>query len=65
MAKKDEDQVTPITKDQRNEVLQIVLDEVNRRQMEMHSDIYGNRQFSDGVREEVARMEKWLINEMK
>jgi hypothetical protein len=34
--------------------------ELQRRQDEMKEDIYGSRAFSDGVREEIKRLEEWL-----
>jgi len=35
--------------------------ELKRRKDEMKADIYGSRQFSDGVREEVNRLWEWML----
>ena len=60
---KQEDEV-PITKAQTNLVLETVMKELVRREEEMHSDVYGSRPYSDGVRLEVRRMQEWLATQM-
>lgn len=53
-----------VTKAQRNLVMQELMDECNRREIEMHTDRYASRDYSDGVRFEVGRLQQWLSNQM-
>ena len=53
-----------VTKAQRNLVLQEVMDECDRREVEMHTDKYASRDYSDGVRFENGRLQQWLSNQM-
>ena len=53
-----------ITDEQRNELrtetLQEVIDEMRRWEEEMKKDIYGSRDYCDGVRAEIGRIQDWL-----
>lgn len=50
---------------QRNLVLQEVMDELDRREKEMHRDLYASRDYSDGVRFENGRLQTWLNQKME
>ena len=54
-----------VSKAQRGVVLQEVIDEYTRRMDEMRKDIYASRDYSDGVRFEVRRMQEWLSKQME
>ncbi len=54
-----------VNKAQRIEVLKTVTDELDRRAVELRKDIYGSREYCDGVREEVRRMQEWLMTQMR
>ena len=54
-----------VSKVQRNIVLQEMMDELNRRGEEMHKDLYASRDYSDGVRFEVRRLQAWLNEKME
>lgn len=54
-----------VSKAQVSIVLQEVMEELNRREEEMHKDIYASRDYSDGVRFENRRMQQWLNEKME
>jgi len=49
----------------KTQILGEVMDELNRREEELATDIYGSRDYSDGVRFEVGRMQLWLSDQME
>ena len=54
-----------ISSEQRNLILQEVIDECDRREVEMHKDLYASRDYSDGVRFENGRLQVWLNQQME
>ncbi len=67
MASGNKDNKDTISKDikaLRNQVFLEVKVELNRREIEMGTDVYANRPYSDGVRFEVGRMQQWLNEQM-
>ena len=57
---RNEGQEVKITDEQRVMVLQEVVEEMRRREYEMQKDTYGSRDYCDGVRSEVTRVQEWL-----
>jgi len=54
------DTINAILREQRLAVIESMELYLRRRQEELHNDIYGSRNFTDGVREENRRMIEWL-----
>ena len=54
-----------VSKAQKTLIFQEVMEELNRREVEMHKDTYASRDYCDGVRFEVGRLQEWLKEMME
>ena len=59
MDNNNEHEIT-VSNEQRVVILQEVVTEMRRREYEMQKDTYGSRDYCDGVRSEVRRVQEWL-----